>query len=109
MTAGRKSKPMDIFVNDIRALDTDLVIVPRFEGEPAPDAWSQPTSGELARAVSSKEFSGKLYELFFAAIADRAFRAGRLAAVGLGAPADFTTDRARRGATAAAIVARQKK
>ena len=100
---------MDIFSDDIRTLDSDLVIVPIFEGEGAQDPWSTATGGELERAVNSKEVCGKLYEVFFAPISDRGYRAGRLATVGLGLNADFTTDRARRAATAAGLAARQKR
>jgi leucyl aminopeptidase len=100
---------MDMFSDDIRSLDTDLVIVPVFEGEGVREAWSQATGEELARALKSKEFCGKLYEVFFTPISDRGYRAGRLATVGLGPGAGFTADRARRGATAVGLVARQKK
>ena len=109
MNSGRKSNAMDMFAGDIRTLDTDLVIVPVFDGDGAGDSWSQATGGELARAVASKEFCAKLYEVFLAQISDRGYRAGRLAALGLGSAADFTTDRARRGATAVGLAARQRR
>ena len=100
---------MDTFSSDIRTLDTDLVIVPIFEGDGVQDSWSAATGGELERARASKEVCGKLYEVFFAPISDRGYRARRLATVGLGPTAEFTTDRARRAATAAALAARQKR
>lgn len=101
---------MDIFAEDLHALDTDLLVVPVFEGEGgAQEAWSRATGGELARVSRSTEFSGKLYELFITPLADRSYRATRFAAVGLG-PADaFTIDRARRAATTAGLAARQRK
>ena len=74
--------------------------MPEFEGQAAEESWSRATGGELARAVASKEFCGKLYEVFFAPVSDRSYRTGRLAAVGLGPAADFTMDRVRRAATA---------
>ena len=100
---------MHVFSGDLRTLDTDLVILPVFEGERAPEPWSAATGGEIARALGSKEFCGALYEIFFAPVSDRSVRAGRVALVGAGAAGDFTTLRARRIATAAALQARQRK
>lgn len=110
MNTGQKSKQIDVFTGDPRSADTDLLIVSAFEGQTdSLSGWSQPTAGETERAISSKEFSGKLYELFITPIVDRGYRPGRLAAIGLGPAADFTTDRARRVAAAAGIAARQRK
>jgi leucyl aminopeptidase len=110
MTEGRKSRQMDVFAGDSRAVDTDLVIVSAFEGQAAKLlAWSEATKGEIDRAIASKEFSGKLYEFFITPIAGQGYRAGRLAAIGLGPEADFTIDRARRVASVIGIAARQKK
>jgi leucyl aminopeptidase len=100
---------MDIFSKDVRTLDTDLVIVPMFDGESPKDAWLQATGGELARALKTREACGKLYDIFFAPIPDPGYRVRRLATVGLGSSAEFTTDGARRAATAAALLARQKR
>lgn len=102
---------MDVFAGDPRSADTDLVIAAAFEGEASALAatWSAASSGEVERAIESKEFSGKLYETFITPIADRGYRARRLAAAGLGQKSDFTVDRARRVAAASALLARQKK
>ena len=102
---------MDVFVGDPRVADTDLVIVTAFEGEASALAaeWSAPTGGELDRAIASNEFTGKLFETFLTPIVDRAYRARRIAAIGLGRRSDFTVDRARRSAAAIAINARQKR
>jgi leucyl aminopeptidase len=100
---------MDTFSDDVSALDSDCMIVPVFEGEAAQEPWAQATSGELARALESKEFCAKLYEVFLAPITDRRFRPTRLAALGLGSLAEFTVDRVRGAATTAALAARQKK
>jgi leucyl aminopeptidase len=110
MTAGKKSKPMEVFAADPRGVDTDLVAVGSFEGEAAPfSAWSNATNLEIDRALTSKEFSGKLYETFLTPIVSGEFRARRLAAIGLGPQSAFTVDRARRAATAIALTARQKR
>jgi leucyl aminopeptidase len=111
MAEGQKSKPMDVFVGDVRGADTDLVIVTAFEGEAQALAteWSAPTGGELDRAIASNEFTGKLFEMFLTPIVDRAYRPRRIAAIGLGRRSDFTVDRARRSAAAIALSARQKR
>jgi leucyl aminopeptidase len=101
---------MEVFSDDLHAFDTDLLVIPLFEGEPGEqEQWSLATGGELARAGDSKEFTGKLYEMFWSPVTDRSYRAPRLAAVGLGRASDFTTDRARRAATAVGLQARQKR
>ncbi len=101
---------MDVFAGPPQSVDTDLVIVPAFEGEAsALGEWGAATGGEIDRAVESREFSAKLFETFFTPIVASASRARRLAAVGLGPRAGFTVDRARRAATAIGLVARQRK
>jgi leucyl aminopeptidase len=110
MTDRKQSKPMEVFAGDLRHVDTDLVIVTAFEGQTSPlAAWSRATRCEIDRAISSEEFSGKLYETFITPIVEGGYRAGRLAAIGLGPQNDFTVDRARRVASAIALTARQRK
>jgi leucyl aminopeptidase len=105
-----KSKQMDVFDGDPGVVDTDLLVVASFEGQPTSlDAWLKATGEDLRRAIASKEFSGKLYEQFFTPVIGTGFRARRLAVLGLGQQADFTVDRARKVASAIGITARQKK
>jgi leucyl aminopeptidase len=73
------------------------------------EKWSAASGGELGRAIESREFTGKLYEIFMTPIVAAGYRARRLAAIGLGPRAAFTLDRARRAASAIALVARQKR
>src|SRR3984957_4097501 len=59
------------------AHDTDLLVIPWFEDDapgsvPDIDAAS---GGEVSRALTSREFTGKRFELFFAPLADRSWRA----------------------------------
>jgi len=101
---------MDVIAGDLQEVDADLVIVPAFENDASlPGKWSAATGGELDRALTSKEFSGKLYEIFLTPIVSTSSRARRMAAVGLGPRQDFTVDRLRRAASAAMIMARQKR
>jgi leucyl aminopeptidase len=92
------------------AVEVDLLVIPWFEGE-TPDlvpGLDAATAGELTRAIVTREFQAKRFELFFTPIGDRAWRARRLAAIGAGARADSSTDLLRRLAMAAGIAARQK-
>src|SRR5262249_45420515 len=92
------------------AVDTDLLILPWFQDEPASavagvDAAS---GGEVARALSSKEFQAKPYDLFFAPVSDRSWTPRRIALVGGGA-GERGTELVRRLATAAGLAARGKR
>jgi leucyl aminopeptidase len=101
---------MDVLSDDLRSVDTDLLVIPVFEGEIGEqEQWAQATGRELARAGASKEFTGKLFEIFVTPITDRGYRAPRLAALGVGPAAGFTTDRARQAAAALGLQARQRK
>jgi leucyl aminopeptidase len=97
------SKPSEI--------DTDLLIVPVFDGEGAPadvEGLDAATGGAVSRAFESGEVQGKPYELFLAP-ASNGWRPERVALVGAGKAADFTIERIRRVATAAALGARQRR
>jgi leucyl aminopeptidase len=92
-------------------IDTDLLIVPVFDGEGAPtdvEGLDAATGGAVSRAFESGEVQGKPYELFLTP-ASNGWRPGRVALVGAGKAADFTIERIRRVATAAALGARQRR
>ena len=97
----------------IGAVETDLLIVPWFEGEPASavDALDGATGGEIARALASGEFAAKPYDLFTTAVTDRSssWRAHRVALVGAGTPVAWTGDRMRKLAAFAGGAARQRR
>jgi leucyl aminopeptidase len=98
-------------VSRLADVDTDLLFVPLFEGEdpggfaPCLDDGAR---GRVARAVSSREMQGKPYELFLTNIAGSS-HVDRLAVIGAGKAAEFSTERLRRVAAAAAIAARQRR
>jgi leucyl aminopeptidase len=92
--------------------DTDLLVVPVFDGEAPADAlpWlDQATGGEVRRAAGSGEIRGRLYEFFVTPVIGGAGRAGRVAVAGAGKAADFDTERLRKVAAAAALLARGRR
>jgi leucyl aminopeptidase len=95
----------------LQTVECDFLVVPWLDGEPASavPALDAATGGELGRAIVSKEFSPRAYELFVTPVVDRAWRARRVAVIGAGVRADFTTDLLRRLATAAGLTARQRR
>jgi leucyl aminopeptidase len=94
----------------VAEIDTDVLIVPVFEGTGlTPDLRSidAATGGAVGRALGSGEVRGCPGEFFLTPLTG--WRAGRVALVGAGKPADFSTERLRRTATAAALGARQRR
>ena len=92
-------------------LDTDLLVVPVFEGEAAAgelEELDRATSGALGRAIASREVQGRPFELFVTPLVT-GWRAERIAFAGAGKRADFSTERLRRLATAAALSGRQRR
>ncbi len=92
-------------------VETDLLIVPVFDGENIPAAiegLDGATGGAVQRAESSREIQGRLFEFFATPTLD-GYRAARVALAGAGRAAEFTTERLRRVATAAALAARQRR
>jgi leucyl aminopeptidase len=93
-------------------VDTDLLIVPAFDGEAVADslpAIDQAAGGEVARATASGEMKGRLYEIFVTPASGPGWKPGRVAVVGAGKAADFTSERLRKVATAGALMARGRR
>lgn len=109
MTVGGQRTLVQLLTAKPNTIDTDLIALPVFEGEPPHDKWSAATGGEMTRAMRTKEFRGRLYEFFITPLTDRSHRATRLALIGAGPSADFSVDRARRMASALVIAARQRR
>jgi leucyl aminopeptidase len=96
--------------SDPATLDTDLLVVPAFDGEPLTEslpALNEATGGEVARALASGEIRGRLYEFFVTPAPG--WKAGRVAVAGAGKASDFDTERLRKVAAAAALVARGRR
>src|SRR5712692_4407163 len=95
----------------LQSIEADFLAVPWFEGDdpervPGVDAAS---GGEIARALASKEFAAKPYDLFVATVTDAAWRAHRILLVGAGPRAQHGTDVVRKLATVVGLAARQRK
>jgi leucyl aminopeptidase len=102
---------VSLLVDSAAEVDTDLLIIPVFEGEGVPpdvDGLDTATDGAVGRAIGSQEVQGKPYELFLTPAA-HSWRASRVALIGAGKAADYTPERALRVATAAALGARQRR
>ena len=92
------------------AVDVDLLFIPWFDDESA-DAvpgLDGATAGELARALARKEFRASPFELFVTPIVERGWHARRVAVAGAGRRVDGGSDRLRKLASMAGLVARQK-
>jgi leucyl aminopeptidase len=98
-------------VGPLSAVDADLLVVPWFEGESveAEPGLDGATGGEIGRALATKEFQAKRYEMFFAVVGDRGWSARRVALIGGGRRAESGTDIIRKLASAAGLNARQKR
>ncbi len=93
------------------AIDADAIVVPWFEGG-APDAvpgLDAASGGEIARAITSGEFTGAAYELFVAPVTDRGWKARRLFLIGGGPSPAYSDFGARRLAFAAGLAVRQRR
>jgi leucyl aminopeptidase len=90
-------------------IDTDLLMVPLFEDD-TPDgelhAADAATGGAVGRAMASREAQGRAYQMFVTPTTG-GWRATRILLTGAGKRSDFTTERLRRLATAAALQARR--
>ena len=89
--------------------DTDLLVVPVFDGESVAEALpalDAATGGEVKRATASGEIKGRLYELFVTPSSGAGWKSARVATAGAGKASDFTTERLRKLAAAAALMAR---
>jgi leucyl aminopeptidase len=90
-------------------VDTDLLFIPLFEGEDpiAVAGLDEACGGAARRAAETREFQGRPYELFLTPAPG--WRAARVALVGAGTSASFTTERLRKIAVTAGLAARQRR
>jgi leucyl aminopeptidase len=100
---------MRCLLSPVHGADVEVVIVPWFEGEPLGEfaVLDRASAGEVARALSSAEFSGRLFELFVTPIVESGWGARRVVFVGAGKSTAFTTGIARQVATVASLATRR--
>ena len=100
--------PLSLEVGPLGAVQTDLLIVPAFDGDDFADVpgLDASTGGEVGRAARNREFSGKPFEIFLTPVTHH-WQARRVALVGSGARAGWSAENARRAATAGVLAARQ--
>jgi leucyl aminopeptidase len=105
------SVPMTTTGGPLAAVDTDLLVVPWFEDDPAGSVpgVDAATGGEIARAIASKEFAAQPFDLFLAPVASPDWRPRRIALMGGGKSAGFGPEIARKLAAAAGLAARQRR
>jgi leucyl aminopeptidase len=91
-------------------VETDILFIPLFEGEnpSSVPGLDEASEGAVGRAVESGEFQGRAYDLFLTPVMGE-WHAARVALIGAGEAADFTTERLRKIATAASLSARQRR
>src|SRR5258708_11880558 len=109
MALSASSPVVRLATGPLSQVDTDLLVVPIFEGEGVADALpalDEATQGGVRRATACGEIKGRLYELFVTRASGGGFKPARVAIAGAGKAADFTTERLRRLASAAALMAR---
>ena len=87
-------------------IDTDVLAVPVFEGEERGadlQALDTATGGALTLALESRELRGRPYEIFVTPVTGTGWKSQRIAFVGAGPRAEYSTERLRRVATAVAL------
>jgi len=112
MPSSAAVSPLILAVGPAAAVETDVLVFPIFEGEALSSgdlrAADEATGGALGRALASGEIRGRLYDVHITPVTS-GWRAGRLALVGAGKRAEYTTERVRRVATAVALHARHRR
>src|SRR5436190_22675662 len=81
----------------LKTVEADFLVVPWFEGDP-PSAVAEldtASGGEIGRAIASKEFDGRPYDLFVTPVIDRSWRTLRIALAGAWSRSDLCIDLAR--------------
>jgi leucyl aminopeptidase len=112
MASSVTSTVVRLFTGAPADADTDLLVVPMFDAESIGDALpavDAATAGEVKRATASGEIKGRLYEFFVTPSSGGGWKPGRVAIAGAGKATDFTTERLRKVASAAALMARGRR
>ena len=103
--------PVDCRSGGLSGSRADLLCAPVFEDDDNDDLreLDAATAGATGRARASGELSGKLHELYLTDVVDAGWGTRRVLLVGAGRRDDWTADRAREVAGAAALAARGRR
>ena len=94
------------------SVETDLVVVPVFDGEAIGDAipdLDAATGGEASRATASGEFKGRFGDFFLTPARHAGWKAARAALAGAGKREQFDLERLRKLAAASGLMARERR
>src|ERR1700712_3532261 len=93
MPSATQFSPVVITSARLASVDVEMLVVPWFEGEKgsAVEDVDRATGGELVRALRSREFSARPFELFITPIVEGEWKSRRIAFIGGGVAASFTT------------------
>ena len=109
--ASPSSTPLRLAPGSPTSIDTDLLVVPVFDGETLADAMPEldaAAAGEIRRAQSAGELTTRAFEFFVTPLSTGGWKARRVAVAGAGRASDFDTERLRKLATTAAWMARDR-
>jgi len=100
---------LSLVTSALAEIATDLLLVPVFDGDSLDDipGLDAAAGGHISRAMTSGEFTGRPFEIYLTPLTG--WKTARVGLVGAGKREDFTTERMRRVATAAALAARQRR
>lgn len=99
------SAAIEAVIAPAREVETDVLIVPSWEEDDLADV-PELNGGEVAQARATREFTGRLYDVYVVPLSG--WRARRVALVGAGKREALDTERLRRLATAAGLALKQR-
>jgi leucyl aminopeptidase len=111
-SASASSVSLSLASGSPASIETDLLVVPAFEGEAFADVMPDldaAASGEIRRAQMSNELATRPFEFFVTPLSAGRWKPRRIAVAGAGRAGEFDTDRLRKLAAAAAWMARTRR
>lgn len=113
MTESRSEPLVGVHSTSPADLETDLLVVPVFEGDELTDFaltdLDAASGGEVRRAMTRAEFRPKPNELFLTPLPGTGWKAERVALVGVGRGGEESVSRCRSAAAAVAVEARRRR
>ena len=108
---GSTSVPMICSGAALPVAEVDLLVLPWCEddGPQSIAGVDAASGGEIARALTAREFSPRPFDVLPTTVVDSAWRARRLLLIGAGKRAAFDSDMVRKVATAAGLWAKQRR